>query len=161
MKCSKNNLGNFIGNSARLIKYSMNNRLRELGYDLTMEHLIFMKILNKSDGMTQQGIADFFSKDKGSITRMVSNMEDRNLLMRIPDKVDKRCNLIYLTPHGRKMLTELFQVIQEFNDHLVEDIPDDELIQCLSVLEKIIIKLSNKNVVHTTNNKLEMELCHE
>ena len=88
-------------------------------------------------------------------------MEDRNLLMRIPDKVDKRCNLIYLTPHGRKMLTELFQVIQEFNDHLVEDIPDDELIQCLSVLEKIIIKLSNKNVVHTTNNKLEMELCHE
>ena len=161
MKCSKNNLGYFIGNSARLIKYSMNNQLRELGYDLTMEHLIFMKILNKSDGLTQQEIADFFSKDKGSITRMVSNMEDRNLLMRILDKVDKRCNLIYLTPYGRKMLKDLFQVIQEFNDQLVEDIPDDELIQCLSVLEKIIIKLSNKNVVHTTNHKLEMELCHE
>lgn len=161
MKCSKNNLGYFIGNSARLIKYSMNNQLREMGYDLTMEHLIFMKILNKSDGLTQQEIADFFSKDKGSITRMISNMEDRNLLMRIPDKIDKRCNLIYLTPHGRKMLKELFKVIQEFNDQLVENIPGDELIQCLSVLEKIIIKLSNKNVVHTTNNKVEMELCHE
>ena len=99
MKHSQTNLGYFVGTSARLIRNAIHHRMLEYGFDLSLEHLLIIKMLYGSDGLSQQRLADFFSKDKGSITRIINTMEDRNLDVRIPDKNDKRSKLIYLTPY--------------------------------------------------------------
>ncbi len=153
MKHSQHNLGYFVGTSFRLIRNAMHSRMKENGHDLSMEHLHILKILSRSEGLCQQWLADFFSKDKGSITRIINTMEDRNLVVRIPDKNDKRSKLIYLTPYGKKLNQEIKIIILEFNEHLISDISTKELDQCVAVLEKIIDKLCKHDVACAT--KLE------
>jgi len=119
----------------------MNHRFKAAGHDVTVEHLMIMKLLFDSDGISQQQLADYFSKDKGSITRIINNMESRNLVVRIPDRSDKRIKLIYLTPFGKKHKLELFEIIHAFHEELVEDIPQKDLKLCLGVLDRILAKL--------------------
>jgi len=150
MKHSQHNLGYFVGTSARLMRNAMHHRMKENGYDLTIEQLFIIKILHRSDGLSQQVLADYFSKDKGSITRIINTMEDGNLVVRIPDKIDKRSKLIYLTPFGKKLHQEIHKIILDFNESLTSEISKDDLNQCVTVLEKIIDKLCNHDVACAT-----------
>ncbi|MFQ6609461.1 MAG: MarR family winged helix-turn-helix transcriptional regulator [Fidelibacterota bacterium] len=150
MKPTPINFGHFVAMSARLMRNSINHWFREQGYDLTIDHLMIMKILCHSDGISQQGIADFFSKDKGTITRMINTMEGKNLVVRIPDRSDRRSKLIYLTPYGKNLQQEMFQAVLDFNESLISDIPKDDLERCVGVLGKIIDKLCNDDVACAT-----------
>ena len=77
-------------------------------------------------------------------------MESRNLVVRIPDRNDKRIKLVYLTPLGKAHKEELFNIIQTFNDELVEDIPKENLDSCLLILDGIIEKLLSNTVANAT-----------
>ena len=77
-------------------------------------------------------------------------MEDRKLVVRNPDKNDKRSKLIYLTPYGKKVHQKLKKIILDFNDDLIAGIPPENLKQCITVLGTIIDKLCKHDVACAT-----------
>lgn len=153
MNYSEANFGHTFSTLARLLRNNLNHRLHEQGFDISMEHMIILKILYRNDGLSQNEFARMFSKDKGAITRIINNMENRNLVVRIPAQTDKRVKLIYLTPYGKQIRSDIYRIVDEFNNNIVENIPQNELECCLKVLNKIIATLKENIVADTTNTK--------
>jgi len=150
LEYSQANFGHTLSTLARLMRNNLNHRLLDSGYDISMEHMIILKILYRSDGISQNEFAKLFSKDKGSITHIINNMEKRNLVVRIPGQIDKRIKLIYLTPYAKQIKSEIHKIVTDFNDYIVESIPPDELKCCIAVLNDIINNLKQDIVEHTT-----------
>ncbi|MEO9477038.1 MAG: MarR family transcriptional regulator [Cyclobacteriaceae bacterium] len=115
-----------------------NNKIKEAGHDLSFEHAIILKNLLQKDGQSQQELAENTFKHKASITFLIDNMVKRNLVVRVPDQLDKRGRLIYLTDFGRKILNEIFPILFDQLHKVTEEIDEEDLRLCVSVLEKLL-----------------------
>lgn len=82
-------------------RFLRNFRMADI--DITIEQWSVLNILWQGDGITQQSLSHRTFKDKPSITRLINNLEKLNLVVRIPDKADRRINLIFLTQKGRML----------------------------------------------------------
>ena len=65
------------------------------------------------NGKSQNEIAEKTFKDKVSVTKIVDNLEKRELVLRNPDKKDRRVNRIFLTDDGMKIIPKLKEVALE------------------------------------------------
>ncbi|VBB48585.1 Transcriptional regulator, MarR family [uncultured Paludibacter sp.] len=106
--------------------------------DITTEQWTVMACLWKEDKVTQQKLCDLTSKDKPSITRLIDNLEKRNLVTRVSDPGDRRINLIHLTSKGEQLQTKAMESIQKIAEKALSDIEDTELNISKNVLKKII-----------------------
>ena len=95
------------------MKSSMDQKLRDKGFDISMEQGGTLMRLFMKDGRSQGELAKFFGKDKTTIARLITNMEKSNLVVRIADKEDKRINLIYITKQGKEVQQVVMSCIIE------------------------------------------------
>ena len=82
-------------------KLSRNFRLNDM--EITPEQWTVLLYLWEKDGVTQQELCNATFKDKPSMTRLIDNMERQHLVIRVPDKRDRRTNKIHLTEYGKKL----------------------------------------------------------
>ena len=82
-------------------KLSRNFRLNDM--EITPEQWTVLLYLWEKDGVTQQELCNATFKDKPSMTRLIDNMERQHLVIRVPDKRDRRTNKIHLTENGKKL----------------------------------------------------------
>lgn len=119
-------------NRAVLRGFTLNN------IDITTEQWTVMACLWKEDKVTQQRLCDLTSKDKPSITRLIDNLEKRNLVTRVSDAKDRRINLIHLTSKGEQLQSKAMESIQKIAEKALNGIEDTELNISKNVLKKII-----------------------
>ena len=119
-------------NRAVLRGFTLNN------IDITTEQWTVMACLWKEDKVTQQRLCDLTSKDKPSITRLIDNLEKRNLVTRVSDAKDRRINLIHLTSKGEQLQSKAMENIQKIAEKALSGIEDTELNISKNVLKKII-----------------------
>jgi len=67
------------------------------GIDITTEQWSVLACLWKEDKVSQQTLCNLTTKDKPSMTRLIDNLEKRNLVKRFADINDRRNNLIHRT----------------------------------------------------------------
>ena len=96
-------LGYAMGRATRTLTTLVNFNFTKAGYEVTCEQWSVLVNLGKKNGQRQQELASLTCKDKTTITRLIDNMEKHNLVVRLPDKNDKRQKLIYLTKKGRDL----------------------------------------------------------
>ncbi len=106
-------LGYAMGRATRTLGVLVSHNFAKAGFDVTCEQWSVLVHLGKKNGQSQQQLAEFTCKDKTTITRLIDNMEKHNLVVRVPDKSDKRQKLIYLTKKGRDLQEKLTKVIQK------------------------------------------------
>ena len=70
-------------------------------------------------------------------------MEKRDLVVRIPDRLDRRQNLIYLTNKGKRLQEELMQIFQKTSLEAQGGIDPEQLEIFRKVLAEIHRNLSN------------------
>jgi len=92
-----------IGNIYRYVNVSMNKIFKKYKIELSYEKWSVMICLWDTNGLSQSEIAKVSCRDRSSLARIIDTMEKDNLLIRIPDQVDKRCNRIFLTNKGREL----------------------------------------------------------
>ncbi|MEP0366715.1 MAG: MarR family transcriptional regulator [Cyclobacteriaceae bacterium] len=115
-----------------------NRKIKEAGHDLSLEHAVILKNLLQKDGQSQQELAENTFKHKSSVTFLIDNMVKRNLVVRVPDQLDKRGKLIYLTELGRGLLSEIFPILFDQMHAVTEEIDEKDLKRCITVLEKLL-----------------------
>ena len=101
-----------IKRTSRNFRKRLNRSFAKAGHDVTTEQWRILRCLQYQDGQRQQDLADVVHKDKTSITRIIDSMEKRDLVVRIPDRLDRRQKLIYLTNKGKRLQEELMQIAQ-------------------------------------------------
>ena len=131
-----------IKRTSRAFVRRLNRSFSEAGYDITGEQWRILRCLWYKDGLRQQDLAERVHKDKTSITRTIDSMEKRDLVVRIPDKLDRRQKLIYLTDKGKRLREKSMEVAKKMSLEAQQGIESEHLDVFRDVLTKIHGNLS-------------------
>lgn len=147
-------LGFLVNRTARMMSNKLRKAFLAAGYDVTPEQWGILSRLWQEDGISQQALADKNYKDKTNINRLINGLEKRQLIVRMPNKLDKRNKLIYLTPAGKSLRLKLMPIVKAVLQQATEDIAAEEQHLLETLLDKIYLNLSQtdkKETVYKTS----------
>ena len=108
--------------------------------------------INSKEGTPATKIAPLIGLETRSLTRMLKTMEEKGLIFKKADPVDKRSVRIFLTEEGKQKKEQSINTIMNFNHQVREVVSDSELKTFFEVFEKIqsVIDQINQNEVIKT-----------
>jgi DNA-binding MarR family transcriptional regulator len=98
-------LGFLLGDTARLLRRSFDERARLLG--VTRPQWRVLALLKRFDGSTQVNLADMLDVEPITLGRMVDRLQDAELVERRADPKDRRAWRLHLTAKGRTKIKDL------------------------------------------------------
>ena len=90
------------------------------------EYVLFMRVF-ENEGTSQEDLAALLFVDKAVVTRTMKLLEEKNLIYREKDAVDRRMKRIYLTEFGRSQQEFLVKVLNSWADYLVAGMERSEI----------------------------------
>lgn len=93
--------------------------------------------INSKEGTPATKIAPMIGLETRSLTRMLKTMEEKELIYKKPDLVDKRSVRIFLTAEGKRKKEISVQTIKSFNEQVREVISEEKLNEFFDVFGKI------------------------
>jgi DNA-binding MarR family transcriptional regulator len=137
----------WIGKSMKVIDYFIMDRFAQNGIKLTKVQWLLLKRLKDLNGETQHNLAFLTNRNKASLTRLLTTMENKNLVARIPSETDQRANKIYITANGEKILKMAEPVIEQMIVEMQEGISEEDRYQVIKVLKKLISNIKSEDLV--------------
>jgi DNA-binding MarR family transcriptional regulator len=134
-------LGRAMTEMKNYLRQFIQAKIKEKNINLTFEMLEILACLWQKDGINQQEIADTTIKDKSSMTYLVDNLVKRNMVKRMPDKDDRRNNLIFLTNEGKLLQEKLYPWLFEMYDKATIDVKLADIQKSITLVKKM-----NKNL---------------
>jgi MarR family transcriptional regulator, organic hydroperoxide resistance regulator len=116
-------------------------------HDITTSIGFVLLNIHSEEGTPATKIAPLMGLEARSLTRMLKAMEEKKLIYREPDPVDKRSVRIFLTPLGKKKKEISRETVLKFNEVVRKKIPADKL-QIFFEVTQGIIGLIEKNSIH-------------
>lgn len=145
MKIREEDIYNFIiGRTTILVNRILLRNFRKEKLDITMEQWSLLDILWKKDGCTQQELGARTFREKASITRLLDKLEQQNIVIRVPDRRDRRVRFVYLTAKGKSIEETATRVVRETYKHAVARIPEEQTVICKRVLNQIYENLAEE-----------------
>jgi DNA-binding MarR family transcriptional regulator len=123
----------------------MNRELKHL--NLTEGQVPCLMVLSHKHGVTQDDLAGMLHIDKGTIARAIQKLEDKELVQRVQDPVNRRRYRLSLTKKGEGIIPEILSVEKEWEDIIFKGFSDEErsqLVKGVKELAKNSLKISNK-----------------
>ena len=133
-----NPLGWLLGLCSRRLREGLTTSFINAGYRVSPEQWAILGQLWRQDGLPQQILADRFHRSKVAAVQLINQLEKQGLVVRRDNPADKRSNLIYLTPQGRALESELIPLAQSNLTKALQDIPEADLVTTRRVLCRII-----------------------
>jgi DNA-binding MarR family transcriptional regulator len=137
----ENNLARQVGRLSHLMGLRLNASLQGQELGITAEQFRLLTCLWKQDGLSQQQLAVHLSRDRATVTRMVDLLENQLIITRIPDREDKRSNLIYLTKKGQQLELPAAQCGQAVLDQATQGLAPEEETILRDLLDRAINNL--------------------
>jgi DNA-binding MarR family transcriptional regulator len=137
--------GFLIVKIARLIQNRLHHNFEKSQTPVTPQQWSVLTMLWNEDGVAQQKIADAFSKDKTSMTRLLDNMENNNLISRNKDRQDKRNKNVFLTIKSKEMKDESITIAQSTLNEALYGVSSEDIKICRKVMLKIGENLEKLN----------------
>jgi DNA-binding MarR family transcriptional regulator len=109
-----------------------------LKYDATMSMGFVLLNINSDEGTPATKIAPLMGLEARSLTRLLKSMEEKKLIYREADKVDKRSVRVRLTKEGKNKKEKARDTVLRFNEAVREEIPIEKLAVFFEVLQGII-----------------------
>ncbi|MBT3387006.1 MAG: MarR family transcriptional regulator [Desulfobacula sp.] len=134
-----------VGRTSRSIIKRLTKKFLDAGFDVSYEQWSILVHLYRKDGQTQQELSNIAVKDKAAITRLLNVLEKKNIVLRIPDRSDKRSKLVYLTNKAKEFKPDLIAVVEELLEEAEQQIPSEEMVQCKTTLNKIFSNFDRLN----------------
>ncbi len=131
------NIWFYIAYTARLFRNTTTKVFQESGFDITVEMWQVLMMLWYKNGLSQQEIINCIGKEKTTITRIINNMERRNLIIRVPDRKNRRNNLIYLTHYGKELQNKLVPIAENIQEKAIYNLNENEISELKRILRKI------------------------
>jgi len=88
-------------------------------------------------GCTQGDLVEHTGRDKGQINRLIQQVEDAGLLVRVPDETDRRKLRLELTAEGREVVKGIAAERRKLSAKLVADFSPEERAQLGALLARL------------------------
>jgi DNA-binding MarR family transcriptional regulator len=106
-------------------------------YDATMSMGFVLLNINSEEGTPATKIAPLMGLEARSLTRLLKSMEEKKLIYREGDKIDKRSVRIRLTREGKIKKEKAREKVLRFNEVVRKEIPMQKLHVFFEVLQSI------------------------
>jgi DNA-binding MarR family transcriptional regulator len=126
-----------IGETSKLVHEKVTAIFRKRGFNVTVEQFGVLVLLWYKEGVKQQDIADGLKRNKTTITRIIENMINSNLIVKVPDQLDKRNKLIYLTQKGKALQKEMVEASGLVYYQTLNNITHKDIEKCLVILKQM------------------------
>ena len=115
---------------------AIDDEMRPLGLSqATWRTLYFVD--RAQTGILQKDLAFDIGIEGPSLVRLLDGLEADGLIERRVPATDRRAKTVHLTTDGRKILTKIQDVADRMRVKMLNGIPEDDLIACLAVFDKI------------------------
>ena len=135
-------LGAQMSIALQLMKRKNHQAISNAGYNITMEQLAVLEMLDFQGDMNMTELSNAVWKQNANITRIVDTLEKRQLVVRKAIEGDRRANLVSITDEGKQLFKDVIPIITEFYEYAVSCITKKEAEITLNMLKKIIAHLS-------------------
>jgi len=99
-----------------------------------------------SEGTPATKIGPMMGLEPRSVTRLLNSMEEKGLIYRQSDKLDKRCVRIFLTKEGKQHKEKSKETVLRFNEVVREEISGKKLNVFFEVLQEINRMIEKNNI---------------
>ena len=89
-------------------------------------HHAILAVLDEGQRETQGAIADALGYDKGQLVGLLDELEDAGLVARQRDQMDRRRQIVQMTPAGKKALDKLRRLTARIEDDFLAPLGDKE-----------------------------------
>lgn len=121
-------------------------------YDITTSIGFVLLNIHAENGTPATKIAPLMGLESRSLTRMLKAMEEKKLIYREPDRVDKRSVRIFLTALGKTKREVSRRTVLQFNQAVREEIPMEKLEVFFEVLQNINQIIDRNNIYEKVEN---------
>jgi DNA-binding MarR family transcriptional regulator len=117
-------------------------------YEGTLSHAFVLLAIYEEDGVHVTKIAPRIGMGPNSLTRTLNFLENKDIVIRIPDKEDNRKVLVYLTPYGKKLRKLALKSVYNLEKHITKDLSQEEINAFFNVVNKVPVGLDllKKNI---------------
>ena len=102
-----------IDTTIKRIRYALQKRFTDAGYDLTVDQWVLMDHLCRNPGISQNHLGELTTKDAPTVTRIIDLLAKKNLAERRPADDDRRKFMIWLTPVGQQLHDQVLPHVVE------------------------------------------------
>jgi DNA-binding MarR family transcriptional regulator len=145
-------LGFLLNKGTQAFHREINRNFQRNKMDITFEQWSVMIYLFHCDGRSQNEIALKTFKDKVSVTKIVDNLVKRNLVLRNPDKNDRRVNRIYLTEDGAKIVPKLRKIALATLSEAFSGIEEEEIENFKKTISTVVENLTGDDLLNFIKN---------
>jgi DNA-binding MarR family transcriptional regulator len=133
----ENSIAPWIGRTSKIVDYHLHEAMQRHGLDLSKEQMIVLKKLHEHGDLNQNELALLTYRDKSSLARLLSKMEQKNYIFRRQNEEDKRINDVFLTEQGKLTYQKTRPVIKEIIDIMEQNISQEEKQHIIKILKKV------------------------
>ncbi len=134
-------IGYLVRSVTRALRSHFDRRLREEGVAVTSDQWAILVSLRQQDGQCQRRLGYITMLEKTAVSRLIDDMEQKELVLRVPDQLDKRQKLVYLTRRGRMQYQAMLPLVEETLCEAERGIPARRMQECKEVLRLVFANL--------------------
>jgi DNA-binding MarR family transcriptional regulator len=121
--------GKIIRERLELVLAPLNLSLRELGV---------LRILESEGPLSQHVLGRRHNIDRTTTVQVIDQLEERQLVLRSQNVEDRRSNLLFLTPRGRKTLSRAIKLVNKEQNAFLAPIAESDRELLFSILCKLL-----------------------
>lgn len=128
-------MGFFISNIGRKFRQTATNRFEEFG--ITAEQSAVLNQLTDTQGINQKELANHLDKPSANVTRLIDQLEKKELVRREESPTDRRAYFTYITDKGKEVYQTLKPVNESLHADILSGVSEEELASFKKVLHII------------------------
>lgn len=132
-------LGFLLVNTAFQAKQNLTKLFQQEGFDTTIDQFVVMGALIGKNGITQKQICQICCKNDSNLARILSGMENKNLIYRQTGE-DARSRNVFLSEKGGALYIALAPIAERYMNQVLGDLSNEER----GILVKILLQIREK-----------------
>lgn len=133
-----------IGQTFKMMTMTIKDEMERHGLDMTREQGMVLRKLDKEKGMIQNDLAWVTFRDKTSLARLLTRMEESGHIRRETDKEDRRAKRVFLTDKGKDLREKVNHILVELAERFEQGIDKGSLSEAMTTLKAIQKNLDNE-----------------
>ena len=127
-----------LENAVRMYRQFAQKQIRDAGFAITIDQWLTVKNILENPGIKQQELAEKVFKDAASITRIIELLVKAKYLRRKVHRKDRRRTELVVTDLGKKVISEVSEVVVQYRAAALTNVKDDELLLINKITEMIV-----------------------
>ena len=129
------NLGILVGETARLWRYALDQRLQPLG--LSQARWLVLIHLSREDGLIQRDLATRVGVEAPTLVGLLDRMAEDGWIARRESSDDRRRKTVHLTAKAQDAIRQIRMTGAQLRRELLAGIAPRDIERCAAVLEQI------------------------